>query len=403
MKFDRKKFFNGFKPWYKIVTGENLDSDKVQALDFLLTNFENSSEWQSVNQIAYALATIHIETFWPQSGKRYEPIREGGGKSYFIKRYWTNVKIRNQLGNKSQYDAYARSGRGYVQLTGLSNDQKMSKLLGIDLISNPDLAMNPETAFKIMTVGMMNGIFTGKKLGTYVTETKRDYVKARGVINGVDRAREIANYAESIEDILRGAFISNSNTSKLVEKTGLSESVTKEEIGEPLSTEGIENGSNHGVTAPPPSLVPVVTSVIEVEQVTAAPEETKTEEKTDVAVSIGNKITAVWTAVGTTLVAIGTFLTSTPLGIAISIIIAVALIGAIYMFINWRRNENKEKREAAEKLERTRLENELKLKREQQAFELQKLTLESAMRKDLNTVRLVPPPTEMPNSDQEGK
>lgn len=401
MKFNHKKFFEGFKPWYKSESGINLDADKVKALDFLLTQFESNSEWKATNEIAYALATIHIETFWPQSGKRYEPIREGGGKSYFIKRYWTNVKIRNQLGNKSEYDAYARSGRGYVQLTGLSNDQKMTKLLGIDLISNPDLAMVPETAFKIMTVGMFNGIFTGKKLGTYVNYTKSDYVKARGVINGTDRAREIAGYAIEIEKILSNSL--QKNTSELVEKTGLSESVTKEEIGEPLSTEGIENGSNNGVTAPPPSLVPVVTSVIEVEQVTAAPEESKSDEKPDVAVSIGNKITAVWTAVGTTLVAIGTFLTSTPLGIAISIISAVALIGAIYMFINWRRNENKEKREAAEKLERTRLETELKLKREQQAFELQKLTLESAMRKDLNTVRLVPPATEMPNSDVEGK
>jgi len=379
MKFDRKKFFNGFKSWYKIVTEENLDSDKVQALDFLLTNFENSPEWKSVNQIAYALATIHIETFWPQSGKRYEPIREGGGKSYFIKRYWTNVKIRNQLGNKSQYDAYARSGRGYVQLTGLSNDQKMSKLLGIDLISNPDLAMDPETAFKIMTVGMMNGIFTGKKLGTYVTETKREYVKARGVINGVDRAREIADYAESIEDILRGAVVS-----KLVEETVSSQPVVKQEVEEtPI------------VVNEPVQLLPVAEPVIEVEKVQlTTTEENKTEEKPDAAVTIGNKLSALWAAGGTALVGIVTFLTSTPLGIAISIIGAAALVGIIYMIINWRRNENKEQREAAEKLERTKLENELRIKREQQAFELQKLTLESAMRKDLNTVKLVSTPTD---------
>lgn len=204
MRFDHTKFFDGFKPFYKTVTGLNLDTDKVQALDFLLTKFEADPLWTRTTEIGYALATIHIETFIPKTGQRYEPIKEFGGKAYFIKRYWTNTKIRKQLGNLSEYDAWARCGRGYVQETGLANDKKFTKLLNIDLINNPELALDPDTAFDIMTVGMFNGIFTGKKLGPFID--KGDLVNARTVINGHDRAQEIAGYAHSITKILDSAL-----------------------------------------------------------------------------------------------------------------------------------------------------------------------------------------------------
>jgi hypothetical protein len=168
-----------------------------------------------------------------------------------------------------------------------------------------------------------------------------------------------------------------------------------------------------GVAAPSPPIVPTTgpapeslvamqTPVIEVESVSAEPEKPKDDPaKPDVLTRIGNKAVAFWTAAGTTVVAIGTFLTSTPIGIAIAIIGAVAVMGLAWMLINWRRNESKEKRDQAERLAKDKFEAELKAAREQRAFELQKMTLESAMRRDLNTVRIVPPPTTIPNSDPE--
>jgi hypothetical protein len=140
--------------------------------------------------------------------------------------------------------------------------------------------------------------------------------------------------------------------------------------------------------------------VIEVEQIAAAAEEPKAETKEDPVVSIGNRVSAIWTALGATVVAIGTFLTSTPLGIAISIVGAIALIGIVYMTVNAIRNNAKENRDHAARLEREKREAELKAERERRAFELQLRTLESAMRPDLNTVKISqPPPTEISNSD----
>ena len=46
---------------------------------------------------------------------------------------------------------------------------------------------------------MHKGLFTGKKLSDYINATKTDYLNARRIINGVDRADDIKGYAEKLE------------------------------------------------------------------------------------------------------------------------------------------------------------------------------------------------------------
>jgi len=91
-------------------------------------------------------------------------------------------------------------GRGFVQLTHLSNYQKMSKFLGVDLVAKPDLALNPIYAAKILVYGMMNGTFTGKALEDYIKPQSADFINARRVVNGTDKADKIAGYANKIND-----------------------------------------------------------------------------------------------------------------------------------------------------------------------------------------------------------
>jgi hypothetical protein len=52
---------------------------------------------------------------------------------------------------------------------------------------------------------MVLGLFTGKKLSDYIGPGKCDYVAARRIINGTDRARLIAGYARSFQDALKQA------------------------------------------------------------------------------------------------------------------------------------------------------------------------------------------------------
>lgn len=89
-------------------------------------------------------------------------------------------------------------GRGYVQLTWKTNYAKFAKHLQINLVGNPDLALNPKYAAQIAAYGMKHGSFTGKKLSDYINGAKRDFVNARRIINGTDKAEKFAEYAKKI-------------------------------------------------------------------------------------------------------------------------------------------------------------------------------------------------------------
>ena len=76
----------------------------------------------------------------------------------------------------------------------------MGNRLGVDLVNNPDLALNKTIAAKILVYGMYNGSFTGKKLLQYIDPslTYNDFFNARRIVNGLDKAQLINSYAISL-------------------------------------------------------------------------------------------------------------------------------------------------------------------------------------------------------------
>lgn len=142
---------------------------------------------------AYLLATAFHET-----ARTMQPITEYGGRKYFDK--YDTGSLAKALGNtpSKDGDGFEYRGRGYVQITGRANYAKAGKALGLDMIADPDLALVPDHAAKILVRGCTEGWFTGKRLGDYAS-----YRDMRRVVNGTDKADDIARYARAFE----GAFV----------------------------------------------------------------------------------------------------------------------------------------------------------------------------------------------------
>lgn len=154
--------------------------------------------------LAYGLATAHWET-----AASMTPCREQGSAAY-LEKYDTG-KLAEELGNTpaADGDGILFEGRGYVQLTGRANYQKAETALGLQFITDPDLALDPANAGAVMRRGMTEGWFTGKKLSDYLpaegSAVIGRFVQARYIINGQDHAQDIADHAIIIQQGLVAA------------------------------------------------------------------------------------------------------------------------------------------------------------------------------------------------------
>ena len=155
-----------------------LSDTQVSGIENILTYRDTQWPKMSNDELAYLLATVAWETAWTM-----QPIREMGGEAYLrSKKYYPWV------------------GEGLVQVTWEENARKFGATKPGDLLKWP-------IALRAAFEGMIKGMFTGKKLADYIGDGKRDYVNARRIINGTDKAREIAKIAESFRSALLRASV----------------------------------------------------------------------------------------------------------------------------------------------------------------------------------------------------
>ena len=192
----RKKFFDGYRAaWGPLKHGQ------VAGLEHILGLMEQDADLSDIRHAAYMLATVKHEC-----ADTWQPVQERGTPAYFDK-YEPGTRYGRQLGNKDKGDGARYKGRGYPQITGLDNYARLGAMIGLgdELVRNPERTLEPAIAYRIMSVGMRRGAFTGRKLAHYINAEGCDYVNARRVINSLDCAHKIADYAQVFEAVLRDA------------------------------------------------------------------------------------------------------------------------------------------------------------------------------------------------------
>ncbi|ANK84951.1 glycoside hydrolase family 19 protein [Rhizobium sp. N1314] len=188
----------------ELFRGE-LTHPQVVGMTAILDAWEKRSAPTDRRWLAYILATAYHETAYTM-----QPVREtlaesdvraveileaafAAGRLSWVKTpYW-----------RPDEDGRCWLGRGLVQLTHKRNYEAMSALTGIDLVADPDRAMGMEAAVTILIEGMLQGSFTGHKLADHLNATTEDWVNARRIVNGTDRAEKLAGYAITFHAALR--------------------------------------------------------------------------------------------------------------------------------------------------------------------------------------------------------
>jgi hypothetical protein len=177
----------------------SLKKDQINGMEQILDLWEATRAGQDDRWLAYMLATAYHET-----ARTMQPVRETlrATDADAIK-VLDNAWHRGQLPWVSKpywnQDANGKTwlGRGLVQLTHHDNYKRMSSVLGIDLVTDPSVAMNMKVALQVMFVGMERGYFTGASLHQFFDGQKEDWKNARRIINGLDQALPIADYGRA--------------------------------------------------------------------------------------------------------------------------------------------------------------------------------------------------------------
>lgn len=179
---DAGAFFASARKSFGAVTQPQVDGFQA-----LLQAF-GAARWP-IAWAAYGLATA-----WHETAAQMQPVKE----AYWLSEDWRKTNLRY----------FPWYGRGYVQLTWQKNYQKADEALGLNgsLSANPDAALEPDIAARIIVWGMEAGAFTGKKLADYLPLSGQAgfdaYSEARRIINGTDKAALIAKEAQQFEAAL---------------------------------------------------------------------------------------------------------------------------------------------------------------------------------------------------------
>lgn len=180
-------FFNAVRPLF----GDKLSQAQVDGLKQIARTWADHGDGDDA-KLAYIFATAFHET-----ARTMQPVRETLAKTdakakEILTKAWNAGKLP---GVKKDYWSSGYFGRGYVQITHVANYRKAGDKLGVDLEANPSLALDPDIAARILVRGMMEGWFTDKRLRDYIAGEERNFLGARRVVNGTDKASLITDYA----------------------------------------------------------------------------------------------------------------------------------------------------------------------------------------------------------------
>lgn len=255
---DRKPFFQDLR---RILGLRSWTQSQVEGLDAFLDECQRDplvpGGIVGVQRVAYWIYTMAIET-----DRKFQPIREYGGRAYFIRRYGAKTRKGRELGNDTDEEAVAYSGKGLVQITGEDNVERLEAHIRehypwiVDAVERDtgrsfDLTIGDQPndradaenmlRFDVAYVALVAGTtfaFYGPPLSRYISAKRCDYKGARRCVNGTDRDDEFAAFCPKIEAALRAAIAPETEPAATAVVSAVTPSVEPAAVAPGHPTEG---------------------------------------------------------------------------------------------------------------------------------------------------------------------
>jgi len=180
----------------------------VESLKKVLFFIKNDPDIKDLREGAYMLATAYAESGYSLQRWEADYACTGAGVPYpssgpcsSATNYYRSTKGKKNyytMGTDSKNQCYF--GRGLIQLTGKANYEKYGKLIGVDLVSNGDLAMVPQNSYKVASVYMRGRTFK------YVTNPSAKFTTKNGSWSGLEAARRSVNGGTKGLEEVNGAY-----------------------------------------------------------------------------------------------------------------------------------------------------------------------------------------------------
>lgn len=141
---DRMKIRASFESRYCAkVTRDRCDL-RHRNFDQLLERIISDDRTQHIPLASFMLATAFVETFSRDFAASTKEVRGNVNDS---RPYW-----KTDPETKQSY-----FGRGWLQLTWKDKYQRAKREIKVDVVNNPDLALQPSVAFEILLLGLTQG------------------------------------------------------------------------------------------------------------------------------------------------------------------------------------------------------------------------------------------------------
>ena len=174
-RFDHEQFLR----CYVKSTGRQLTYAQARSGEAMLKAWDQRPDLKNINWLAFMMAVFDYNTINMSSVVQHDDPHK------LIQRYGPGTRLGRSLGNLNDKDAIRYVGRGFLFLTGRYNYEAVARGIGIDIVSHPELLMNPDVSAQ----GMFYWILQRErsKLAPFVDVAKPDWESAWSIMNRRER------------------------------------------------------------------------------------------------------------------------------------------------------------------------------------------------------------------------